>query len=275
MVNGYMPISLQQALEILATQEVIPYAGGTDLMIENRTDVKYLFLKKISELGKIVVDEEYIRIGAAVTFAQALANPDVPKMMKEAILGIGSPAIRNAGTFGGNLGNGSDKADSVLIEFATDAKICLVSVNGVRTVDIDQFYRGRKRLDLHAGELIREILIPKRDLEQYYYQKVGGRNALAITFVSFAGVFCMQEEIITNIAVAFGAAGDAIQRYKNIEQMMLGKTLKEARSLKTEYIKAYDEHMVYNQSRVGPKYQRYVCMKLLEDFLTKFIFDRT
>ncbi len=189
MVNGYAAESLQQALDILVNTDAVPYAGGTDLMVENRPDVKYLFLKKIPELRAITVDEQYVHIGAAVTFTEAIANPDVPKLMKEAITLIGSPAIRNAGTFGGNIGNGSDKADSVLIEFAADAKICLVSQAGERLVDVAHFYLGRKKLDLHPGELIKEILLPRYGLEQYTYQKVGGRKALAITFVSFAGVF--------------------------------------------------------------------------------------
>ena len=44
---------------------------------------------------------------AAVTYTEALASPVVPQLMKEAISRIAAPAIRNAGTFGGNLGNGA------------------------------------------------------------------------------------------------------------------------------------------------------------------------
>lgn len=34
MVNGYIPETLREPLEIRATHHVIPYAGGTDLMIK-------------------------------------------------------------------------------------------------------------------------------------------------------------------------------------------------------------------------------------------------
>ena len=47
---GY--ISLQEALEIRAAKNVVPYAGGTDLMVENRQGVEYLFLGKIPEIRK-------------------------------------------------------------------------------------------------------------------------------------------------------------------------------------------------------------------------------
>lgn len=161
MVNGYAPKTLAEALELRSKYDLIPYAGGTDLMVENRPNVSYLFLGKLAELKGISEDADYVRIGAAVTYTEALSSPMVPQLMKEAISRIAAPAIRNAGTFGGNLGNGSAKADSVLIEFVTGAKLRLLSVRGERIVDVEQFYLGRKKLDLHNDEIIAEILLPR------------------------------------------------------------------------------------------------------------------
>ena len=112
MVN-HVPVNLQEALELRAEQNLIPYAGGTDLMVENRKNAEYLFLNRVRELKEIRVDENCIRIGAAVTFTESLENELVPAIMKDAVARIASPAIRNAGTFGGNLGNGSAKADTM------------------------------------------------------------------------------------------------------------------------------------------------------------------
>ena len=67
MVNGYTAHSLAEALEIRAAHSVIPYAGGTDLMVENRPNPTYLILARVPELCGIREDETYIRIGAAVT----------------------------------------------------------------------------------------------------------------------------------------------------------------------------------------------------------------
>lgn len=270
MVNGYAPKTLKEALEIRAAQQVVPYAGGTDLMVENRPNVTYLFLNKVSELKQISADEQYIRIGSGVTFTQAIADPQVPQLMKEAISRIAAPAIRNAGTFGGNLGNGSAKADSVLIDFVADAKLRIASVRGERIVDVDQFYLGRKKLDLADDELIVEILLPKTGLDRYCYQKVGGRNALAISRVSFAGVFEEKDGVITNVAAAFGAVADTVLRYKDIEAMLIGKTVAEAKAMKDEYIRAYAERMVLTRGRVSAEYRKSVCMNLLSDFLSSF-----
>lgn len=270
MVNGYAAASLREALELRSHYDVVPYAGGTDLMVRNEPGREYLFLGRVPELKRIAVDDAYIRIGAAVTFTEALADSRVPQLMKEAVSRIAAPAIRNAGTFGGNLGNGSAKADSVLIEFAADAKLRLVSLHGERVIDVDKFYRGRKELDLNDDELIAEILLPKDGLEQYAYQKVGGRNALAISRVSFAGVFAQEDGRITNAAAAFGAVADTVLRYKDIEQTLIGRTVEEARAMKADYLKAYADRMVLTRGRVSAEYRKTVCMNLLGDFLTKF-----
>lgn len=270
MVNGYTAATLEEALNIRAAHEVVPYAGGTDLMVENRPGVTYLFLNKIPELKRISVDEKYVRIGSGATFTQALEDNRVPQLMKDAVALIAAPAIRNAGTFGGNLGNGSAKADSVLIEFVADAKLRLVSLRGERIVDVDRFYLGRKKLDLRDDELIAEILLPKTGLEQYDYQKVGGRNALAISRVSFAGVFSTQDGKITNIATAFGAVADTVLRFKDLEDTLLGKTPEEAKALKAQYLKSYADRMVLTRGRVSAEYRKTVCMNLLSEFLTRF-----
>ncbi|HOO28228.1 MAG TPA: FAD binding domain-containing protein [Lachnospiraceae bacterium] len=267
MVNGYLADSLEEALKIRSEQTVIPYAGGTDLMIANRQEAPYLFIGKLEELKQITVDENYVRIGGAVTFTQALGSDLIPPLMKEALSRIAAPAIRNAGTFAGNIGNGSAKADSVLIEYAADAKICLRSLRGERIVDIDQFYLGRKKLDLKEDELITEILLPKAGLENYYYKKVGGRNALAISRVAFTGIIRINNGTIESFAAAFGAVAGTVLRFKDLEKQLVGKTLDEAKEMKKDILDAYAEKMVLTKGRVSAEYRKTVCMNLLGDFM--------
>ena len=222
MVNGYAPKTLAEALDLRGKYDLVLYAGGTDLMVENRPNVIYLFLGKLPELKTIREDAAYIRIGATVTYTEALASDLVPQFMKEAISRIAAPAIRNAGTFGGNLGNGSAKADSVLIEFVTGAKLKLLSAKGERIVDVEKFYLGRKKLDLASDEIIAEILLSKAGINDYYYKKVGGRNALAISRVSFAGILSVENGIITRFSAGFGAVADTVLRFRDVETMLVG-----------------------------------------------------
>jgi CO/xanthine dehydrogenase FAD-binding subunit len=267
MVNpARVPASLEEALKLRAELSLVPYAGGTDLMIEGGGD--YLFLHKVQELKGISDEGECLRFGAGCTFTDVLKSPLSPAILKEAVALIGAPGIRNVGTIGGNIGNGSAKADSALIFFVTDSKLRLVSSSGERIVPIKKFYLGRKKLDLRDDELIADILMPKKWLGNYYYKKIGARRSLAISRVAFAGLFAAREGRIAHNAIAFGAVSDVAIRRDDIDAMLTGRTIEEARGLKERFMKAYDEAIVPIQGRVSSSYRKAVCMNLLGDFLS-------
>lgn len=268
MVNGYVAKSLEEALKIRKEHDVIPYGGGTDIMVQEIEGV-YLFLHKVPEMKQIVVDDEYVRIGASCTFTEVIESELVPQLMKEAASRIAAPAIRNVGTMGGNLGNGSAKADSVLIEYVADAKLVIASVDGQRIIPVTEFYKGRKQLDLGKDELIVEILLPKTGLDNYYYKKVGARNALAISRVSFAGIIDVEAGVIKNFAAAFGAVEATVCRHKEIEAKLIGKTLEEAKAMREEILAAYSEAIQPIRGRVSADYRKKVCLNLLGDFMTE------
>lgn len=271
MVDGFIPKDLEEALKVRAEKGYVPYAGGTDLCVVGRKGAGYLFIGKLPELKTVRDDGEYIRIGAAVTFAEALKCDLIPGIMKDAVSGIGAPAIRNAGTFGGNLGNGSGKADTVSVEVAMDAKIVLKSVSGERIIPVDGFCLGNKQTLLKDDEIITEILLPRTGTDRYYYEKVGGRKSLALSRISFAGIFAEEDGKITNAAAAFGAVDDTVLRFRDIEGLILGKTKEEARLMKEEYIGKYTERFDFPIDRVSADYRKRVCANLLNEFLDTFL----
>lgn len=267
--NGYMVKTLPDALKIRAEHDVTPYAGGTDLMIEAQEDAVYLFVNKIPEMRQITIDDDFIRIGAACTYTEILEDIRTPQILKDAIDYLAAPAIRNMGTAGGNICNASPKADSALVFYAADAKLRLCSLKGERILPIEDFYAGRGKTVLQKDELLVEILMPKKGLENYYYQKVGARRALAISRVAFAGLFSSENGKITRCSMAFGSVADTILRFRDIEAMLVGKSFEEARNLKTEVIAKYNEAIVPIRGRVSADYRKSVCMNLLEDFLAQ------
>lgn len=264
---SYLPASLKEALDLRALCDAIPYCGGTDLMIEAEKDAGYLFLHKVPEMRGITQDDEFVRIGASCTFAEVAESPLCPAILREAILQIAAPAIRNLGTIGGNIGNGSPKADSALIFFVTGARLRLMSAKAERILPIKEFYLGRKKLALGPDELIVEVLMPRTGPDRYYYRKVGAREALAIARISFAGLMDERDGRIESCAVAFGAVSDVIIRREDIDAMLIGKTIEEAGALKADYLRAYDAAIVPIRGRVSDKYRKDVCMNLLRDFL--------
>ena len=267
MVNGYAPTTLQEALEIRAREQVVPYGGGTDLMVQNKPGVSYLFLNNIDELRHITDDGEYIRIGAAVTFTEGLESDLIPPMMKEAVSLIASPAIRNAGTFGGNLGNASDKADSVLVELAMDALVHLVSKDGERLLPVDEFFIKRGATDLHDDEIIAEILLPKAICAMpYYYKKVGGRNALAISRIAFAGSYEIKDGVLTRFTASV-IGGGTFKRFRDIEATLVGKTVEEVKANADEYVNSFIDSMTFTRGRVSAEYRKTVVTNLFKDYI--------
>lgn len=265
--NGYVPETVDEAVAIMKAEKVSPYGGGTDLMINEDEETTYLFLNRIPELKRIMEDFDYIRIGAESTFTEIEESDVAPQILKDAISQLASPAIRNFGTIAGNIGNGSAKADSALILFVTDSLIRLKSADSERTIYIKDFYKNRKQLDLKEGELIVEVLIPKKYLGNYYYKKIGARKALAISRLGFAGLFHEENGVIKHVATAFGAVEPIIARHPEIDEMLIGKTIIEAKSLKNIYLNTYDNAINPSAGRVSKEYRKTVCMNLLKDFL--------
>lgn len=267
MVNSYQAKSLKEALDIRAKEAVTPYAGGTDLMIEAHENATYLFLNKVPEMKNILEDNDYIRIGAACTFTEIIESKLAPAILKEAVAEIAAPAIRNLGTVGGNICNGSPKADSALIFFATESKVRLVSNRGERVLPITEFYLGRKKTVLQEDELLVEVLMNRKGLSNYYYKKVGARNALAISRVSFAGILNIEDGKIVNCTPTFGAVSDVIIRRADIDEMIMGKTIEEAKTIKADYLATYNKEILPIRGRISSEYRKAVCMNLLRDFL--------
>ncbi len=270
MVNGYMPTSLKDALVLLATTEAIPYAGGTDLMLNDSRGSQFVFLQKISELKQIRREADMLYLGAACTFTDLLEHEQTPLLLREALATIAAPAIRNEGTIGGNIANGSAKADSALIFFVADATLKLQSIRGERILPIREFYQGRKQLALQHDELIVEVQLPLTWLEHYYFKKIGARKSLAISRISFAGLFHSKNGVIEHCATAFGAVSDVIVRRDDLDAMLVGKTMEEAKALKDSYLAAFDEAIQPIRGRVSSEYRKEVCHNLLQDFLATF-----
>jgi CO/xanthine dehydrogenase FAD-binding subunit len=263
------PATLKEALEIRGREKVIPYAGGTDLMIEAEPEASYLFLSDVPELKTLEVVNGNLEIGAAVTFTQGLVSPLVPEILKEAVRYIAAPAIRNAGTFGGNIANGSPKADSALIFSVTDSTLVLESADGERRIPISEFYLGRGKTCLKENELLTKIVMPLANVRDYYYHKVGARGALAIARVSFAGLMRVEGGIIRHTATAYGAVAGTILRRPDIDGILTGRTISEAKKLRGDYLSAMDEAIQPIRGRISAEYRKKVLMNLIQDFLTK------
>ena len=264
MVKYYVPQNLDDALKALKEGGYLPYAGGTDINTGGIKNRDLLFIGKLPELKEIRYDGQYIRIGAAVTYSEAEKNSLIPDIMKAAIHKVAGPAVRNAGTFGGNLANGSGKADSALVDIVLDAKILIRSADSERTVDAGSFYHGWKNVDLRPDELICEILIPKRDFQvNYFYDKVSVRSSIAISNISVASVWSIEKNRIKELAIGIGSATEYPMRCTDIEKQLIGKSLEEVENSRDEILAGYVTGLELQPDRTAADYRRQVCYRLL------------
>jgi len=268
-VKYYIPTSIEDALTMYFNKpDLVPYSGGTDLMVGSAGENnEYLFINHIPELKQVCFDNEFIRFGSACTFSEIIKNEHSPTILKDACKQVAAPAIRNAGTIGGNIANGSAKADSALIFTVTNSLLRLRTLENERVIPLKDFYLGGGKTALKESELIIEVLMPRQNLSNYYYEKVGARKALSISRVSFAGILDVQDGIIKNCATAFGAVSDIIIRPTEADNILIGKSIDEAKSLKKTYIEALDKAIVPRRGRVSTEFRKDVCMNLIKDFL--------
>ena len=126
------PTTTKLAIELLSREGEVPviFAGGTDLLVQMQDEVieptLLVDIKKINETREIVINDEQIRIGAAVTGVELGECKELKVMwpgIVEAVELIGSNQIQGRATIGGNLCNASPAADSVPALISAWAKI--------------------------------------------------------------------------------------------------------------------------------------------------------
>jgi aerobic carbon-monoxide dehydrogenase medium subunit len=165
------PSSLDQAVALLAKEsgDARVLAGGTDLLVQMRTDlvnpVLVVDIKGIAELRQIKEEGGGFRIGAAVTGAELKEHPRLqqvwPGVIEAANL-IGSTQVQGRATLGGNLCNGSPAADSVPALIAAGALATLAGPDGSRDLPVEDVMLGPRRLALRRGEIVVSFWLPPR-----------------------------------------------------------------------------------------------------------------
>jgi xanthine dehydrogenase small subunit len=162
----FAPASADEFADLLAAHpDATILAGGTDVGLwvtkQHRVLDTVIYTGRVIELCKLETSTTHIEIGAAVSISDAMdaivANyPDLGEMF----LRFASPPIRNAGTLGGNIANGSPIGDSMPALMVAGTTLKLRSAAGERDVALDDFYLDYQVKDLQSGEFIESIWVP-------------------------------------------------------------------------------------------------------------------
>ena len=276
MVKHFIPSSLGEALSIMASGDVQAIAGGTDIMIQRRAPaglpVKYtrdvIYLANLLELQYVKQEDGYIKIGAMTRLEDIIHSPLTPDPLRRIIIEMASPGIRHLATLAGNIANASPAGDSLIGLHALDAHIKLESTSGTRVVPIQKVITGVRKTTIGPSEIITEIDLPDRRFGIVFFKKVGGRQADAISKVSFIGLANVASGTITDIRVAFGAISPTVVRSKEIEARMIGKTIARIKADLPSIRLSYDQliHPIDDQ-RSNASYRRKVALNLLTEMI--------
>jgi xanthine dehydrogenase small subunit len=121
-----------------------------------------LDVTKVRELRQIEHYPNHIAIGAAVTLTDAYAAlvKDRPQLHNFAARFAGLP-VRNSGTLGGNVANGSPIGDSMPLLITLNASVVLMSVRGHREMPLERLYTGYRTNVMAADEVLAWVKVPK------------------------------------------------------------------------------------------------------------------
>jgi xanthine dehydrogenase small subunit len=161
-----MPMQLDQLLKLRSAHPKAQIvAGCTDVGLwVNKGHQQFeqvLDVSRVAELRRVERYPHHTAIGAAVSLHEAFAAlvKDRPqlKTFAERFAGL---SIRNSGTLGGNVANGSPIGDSMPLLIALKANVVLMSTRGHREMPVEKLYTGYRKNVIANDEVLAWIKVP-------------------------------------------------------------------------------------------------------------------
>jgi len=204
-------------------------AGGTDVALwvtkQHRNLDTVIYVGAVEELKRLVITDTHLEIGAAATYSDALAAlgsrwADFGELIRR----LGSVQVRNAGTIGGNVANGSPIGDSMPALIALGAELVLRKGAAQRTLPLEDFYLDYRKTALEPGELVERIRVPlPRPSWQFRCYKISKRFDQDIS--ALLGAFHLELDggRVAQIRIAFGGMAAIPKRARACEQALRGR----------------------------------------------------
>ena len=230
-----LPADVDDLAEVLVENpKATMVAGATDVGLWVTKFLKdispVIFLGHLDGLREVELRDRDIRIGAGVSYTDCagVLCGEYPHL---AIFWdrIAGWQIRNMGTIGGNVANGSPIGDTPPVLIALRASITLRRGNKRRTIPIEEFFVDYGKQDLAEGEFLEEIIVPrpaKGDLHAAY--KISKRRDEDISSVCAAFNVSVAAGKIADARIAFGGMAATPKRASNAEKALVGADFSEA-----------------------------------------------
>jgi xanthine dehydrogenase small subunit len=204
-------------------------AGGTDVGLwvtkMNRKLPKVIYAGNIDSMVECHETDDAFQIGGAVRYsdvpeALCVAYPDFNEVLRR----LGSRQVRNLGTVGGNIANGSPIGDTPPLLIAMGARVVLNHAGTRRHINLEDFFINYDKQDRAPGEFVETIIIPKpQDGWHYSAYKISKRFDQDISVVCGAFNLRINEGVVTEARIAFGGMAATPKRAVATEAALVGK----------------------------------------------------
>lgn len=268
----FAPSDLEELANIsVVHQDACLLAGGTDVGLwvtkQHQQLNKVIYIGNVAELKQIRKTEADVEIGSAVTLTDAIPVilEEYPEL-SDLFLRFASPPIRNTGTLGGNIANGSPIGDSMPALITLDASLVLRLGEDVRELPLDEFYIDYQKNARKPGEFVQAIRIPRRidsDLLRSY--KISKRFDQDISAVCAAFHLRLHGNQVDFIRVAYGGVAAVPERAFECESCLSGRDWDEAAITAAMNAIAKDFSPIEDM-RATDQYRRTIIKNLLYKF---------
>jgi len=275
-LSGSLYLAPRTLAELLTVRSTNPQAqivaGCTDAGLwitkQHKRFSQLLDLTRVAELRRIEQHGDHLAIGAAVTLQDAYAAliADRPQLASFAHRFAGLP-VRNAGTLGGNIANGSPIGDSMPLLIALDARIVLASVRGEREMPLEDFYTGYRQNVLAPDEVLAWIKLAKPAPGEFMRAyKISKRFEDDISAVCLCIRLELQAGKVHRVSIGAGGVAATPVRARATEQVLLGQTWDDA-AARAAATCLREEFQPISDMRASAGYRSEVLGNLLQRFL--------
>ncbi|MET1112911.1 MAG: xanthine dehydrogenase small subunit [Allosphingosinicella sp.] len=253
---------------LLESPETRIVAGATDVGLWVTKQLRDLgptvFIGDIADLRRIEEDSEALTLGAAIRYSEAreaLArlHPDLGELVRR----IGGVQVRNAGTIGGNIANGSPIGDMPPALIALGAELTLRRGSERRTLALEKFFLSYGKQDLAPGEFVESVRIPRPSPALLIrIVKLSKRFDSDISGVCGAFALRIEGGIVAAARVAFGGMAGIPARAPGCEAALTGRAWTEA-TVEAAARALADDYAPLDDLRGSAAYRRKVAANLL------------
>lgn len=268
----FAPTSAAELAALLAQYpQATLLAGGTDVGLwvtkQQRVLDTVIYTGRVTELLGLDVGKTHIEIGAAVSLSAAMDviiahYPQLEELFRR----FASPPIRNAGTLGGNIANGSPIGDSMPALMVAGTTLRLRSAAGERDVALEDFYLDYQVKDLAPGEFVALIRIPlPAENTILHSHKLSKRFDQDISAVCSAYRLELDGNRVASFRMACGGMAATIKRALHCEAALLGQPWNET-SIAAAMTALADDFAPISDMRASADYRLRATQNLLRRF---------